>query len=76
LALCAANGTNYVDITGEAKWVRRMIELYDDLAKSTGAKIVNCCGCDSIPWDIMTFKLSQKLKEGEKLVKVSHLDEL
>ena len=26
VALCAANGTHYVDITGEVAWVRQMIE--------------------------------------------------
>jgi short subunit dehydrogenase-like uncharacterized protein len=50
VALCANLGTNYCDITGEVGWVREMIERYDDIAFKNGAKIVNCCACDSIPW--------------------------
>jgi len=29
VALCAANGTHYADITGEVAWVRQMIQEYD-----------------------------------------------
>lgn len=56
VALCAANGTHYVDITGELAWVRQMIEQYDAQACQTGAKILNMCGFDAIPWDLLTFK--------------------
>lgn len=40
-----------------------MIEKYDDLAYKSGAIIVNCCGCDCIPWDILTYKLCEKFKK-------------
>ena len=63
VAACAANGTDYCDITGELTWVRDMIALHDDKARETGARIVNCCGHDSMPWDLMTMKLATKLKE-------------
>lgn len=58
VAVCAHYGTNYCDITGETKWVSYMIDLYDDLAKSTGAKLVSFCGHDCIPWDINTFMIA------------------
>jgi hypothetical protein len=32
-----------------------MIEQYDELAAKTGAKIINCCGLDSIPFDLITL---------------------
>jgi short subunit dehydrogenase-like uncharacterized protein len=32
-----------------------MIEKYDELAIKSGAIIVNCCGLDSIPWDLITW---------------------
>jgi len=32
-----------------------MVDKYDDLARETGARIVSCCGFDSIPWDILSF---------------------
>ena len=41
---CILQGTDYCDITGESDWVRKMIDLYDDAAKNTGARIVNFCG--------------------------------
>jgi len=49
---CCQLGTDYCDLTGEPQWIRRMIDLYEDDAKSSGARIVNCCGFDSIPSDM------------------------
>lgn len=49
---CAELGTDYCDLTGEPQWIRRMIERYDADAKASGARIVNCCGFDSIPSDL------------------------
>ena len=49
---CAINGTHYCDLTGEVQWMRRMIDLYETTAQSTGAKIVHTCGFDSIPSDL------------------------
>lgn len=50
--LCSKLGTDYCDLTGEPQWIRRMIKLYEQEAKRSGARIVNCCGFDSIPSDI------------------------
>ena len=60
---CARYGTSYVDITGETGWNKEMIMKWDEIAQSTGAKIVSLCGCDSIPWDLTYFKLAQLLKQ-------------
>ncbi|PCI75661.1 MAG: saccharopine dehydrogenase [SAR86 cluster bacterium] len=49
---CCQLGTDYCDLTGEPQWIRRMIGLYEDDAKRSGARIVNCCGFDSIPSDL------------------------
>ncbi|MBT5387590.1 MAG: saccharopine dehydrogenase [Porticoccaceae bacterium] len=64
---CAENGNDYCDLTGEAYWIERMMLKYEDLAKTTGARIVNCCGFDSIPSDLGTHFLQQqgKSKFGE-----------
>lgn len=51
-SLLIENGTHYCDITGETDWVRQMIDLYDDAARKTGAKIISFCGHDCIPWDL------------------------
>jgi short subunit dehydrogenase-like uncharacterized protein len=49
---CCQLGTDYCDLTGEPQWIRRMISRYEDDAKRSGARIVNCCGFDSIPSDL------------------------
>lgn len=49
---CARTGTDYCDITGETHWVRQMIAKYAEDARVSGARIVNCCGFDSIPSDL------------------------
>ncbi|UFH53300.1 trans-acting enoyl reductase family protein [Spirosoma sp. KNUC1025] len=60
---CAETGTDYCDLTGEAHWIKRMIERYETLAQQTGARIVHCCGYDSIPSDMGVYFLQQQAKE-------------
>jgi len=56
---CVEAGTDYLDITGEPRFVDRMIERYDVAAERGGVKIVSCCGFDSIPHDLgVLFTLS------------------
>jgi short subunit dehydrogenase-like uncharacterized protein len=50
--MCCDLGTDYCDLTGEPQWISRMIARYEDAAKRSGARIVNCCGFDSIPSDL------------------------
>lgn len=50
--ICCQLGTDYCDLTGEPQWISRMISRYEDDAKRSGARIVNCCGFDSIPSDL------------------------
>lgn len=57
---CAETGTDYCDLTGEVHWVKRMIERYEGLAQQTGARIVHCCGYDSIPSDLGVYFLQQQ----------------
>jgi short subunit dehydrogenase-like uncharacterized protein len=71
VAACAAHGTHYCDLTGEPQFVRRMIDLHHDRARATGARIVNCCGFDSIPSDIGTFMLHREYqRRGGQLQRV------
>ncbi|HEY6597826.1 MAG TPA: saccharopine dehydrogenase NADP-binding domain-containing protein, partial [Pseudomonadales bacterium] len=49
---CATRGVDYVDITGETPWVRRLIDRYQTKAVNSGAKIVPFCGFDSVPSDL------------------------
>ncbi len=57
VAACAAAGTDYADLTGEAMFIREAIDLYHKQAADTGARIVHCCGFDSIPSDMTVYAL-------------------
>lgn len=50
--VCAQSGTDYCDLTGETQWIKRMIEKYEPIAQQSGARIVHCCGFDSVPSDM------------------------
>lgn len=50
--VCAETGTDYCDLTGEVQWIAQMIEAHEETAKQSGARIVHCCGFDSIPSDL------------------------
>lgn len=60
---CAESGTDYVDLTGEVQWIDRMLEKYEDKAKQSGARIVHCCGFDSIPSDMGAYFLQQQAQQ-------------
>jgi short subunit dehydrogenase-like uncharacterized protein len=49
---CARHGTHYCDITGEVPFIRASIDANHAKAVETKARIVHCCGFDSIPSDL------------------------
>lgn len=57
---CVRHGTHYCDLAGEAQWIRRMIDEHHERARQTGARIVHCCGFDSVPMDIGVWFLQQE----------------
>ena len=63
VAACVANGTHYCDLAGEAQWIRRMVDQHHDEAVRTGARIVHCCGFDSVPMDIGAWFLQREAKK-------------
>jgi short subunit dehydrogenase-like uncharacterized protein len=69
---CAETGTDYCDLTGEVQWIRRMISGYEKTARKSGARIVHCCGFDSIPSDLGVHFLQQQAIErfGEPCTRV------
>ncbi len=52
VAACVKGGTHYCDLAGEAHWIRQMIDWHQDDAAQSGARIVHCCGFDSVPMDM------------------------
>ncbi|MCB0941840.1 MAG: saccharopine dehydrogenase NADP-binding domain-containing protein [Mycobacterium sp.] len=63
VAACAAAGTDYADLTGEAMFVRQSIDDYHKEAVDTGARIVHACGFDSIPSDMSVFALYRRAQQ-------------
>ena len=63
LEACAQEGTHYCDLTGEAQWMAEVYERIDPIAKESGARLVHCCGFDSIPSDLSVFFLQKHFKE-------------
>lgn len=61
---CAESGTDYCDLSGEVQWIRRMVQRYEATARKSGARVVHCCGFDSIPSDLgVHFLQHQAMKQ-------------
>ncbi|MEO0576706.1 MAG: saccharopine dehydrogenase NADP-binding domain-containing protein [Pseudomonadota bacterium] len=72
VAACARAGTHYCDLAGEVPWMRRMIDAHSVTAERSGARIVHCCGFDSIPSDLGVWMMQQASEEtfGQSLQKI------
>ena len=67
VAACAKSGTDYVDLTGEPEFVDQMWLRYHEQALRSGARLVHCCGFDSIPHDLGAYFTVQQLPENTPL---------
>src|ERR1700755_1249691 len=63
LAMCAAGGTDYLDLCGEPVWMRQMIDAHEATAKSSGARILFSCGFDSVPFELGVFFVQEAAKK-------------
>lgn len=70
--VCAETGTDYCDLTGEVQWIARMLKEHEATAKASGARIVHCCGFDSLPSDLGVHFLQQEAlaRHGKPLQRV------
>ena len=59
VAACAEQGVDYCDLTGETLWMRDNIDNFHAQAEQTGARIVHCCGFDSIPSDLGVLMMQE-----------------
>ncbi len=66
---CVANGSHYVDLTGEIPFVRRIIDAFDERARAAGVKIVQVCGFEALPPDLAVLLAAETARErwGEEL---------
>lgn len=71
--VCAESGTDYCDLAGEVHWIKRMLDRYEPAAKASGARIVHCCGFDSIPSDLGVLFLQEEALDrfGEYCSKIA-----
>jgi short subunit dehydrogenase-like uncharacterized protein len=74
VAACVEAGTDYCDSTGEPQFVRAMIDRHHARARETGARIVPCCGFDSVPSDLGTLLVQERAREvyGAACAEVRH----
>lgn len=72
VAACVGAGTHYCDLTGEAHWMREMIDSHQSTAESSGARIVHTAGFDCIPSDIGTYFVQQTMR-GRHGVAAKHV---
>jgi short subunit dehydrogenase-like uncharacterized protein len=64
VAICAATGTDYLDLCGEPVWMRQMIDAHEATAKSSGARILFSCGFDSLPFELGVFFVQEAAKKA------------
>jgi len=60
---CIANGTHYIDLTGETFWIQQLIARHDRAAKAAKVKIIPCCGYEALPFDIATLWAAKQLHD-------------
>jgi len=74
VAACAAEGTDYVDLTGEPEFVDTMFLKHHDAAVASGARIVHACGFDSIPHDLGAYFTVLQLPERVPLTVAGYVE--
>ena len=62
VAACVDAATDYCNLTGEAPFIRDMIDRHHARARETGARMVHACGFDSIPSDLGTLFLQERAR--------------
>jgi short subunit dehydrogenase-like uncharacterized protein len=69
---CIAAGAHYVDLTGELQFVREVIADFEGPATAAGVKVVQVCGFEALPADLMVALASERARErwGEGIAAV------
>lgn len=57
---CVEQRAHYCDLTGEAHFIKDMIDRHHAAAREAKVRIVHCCGFDSIPSDMGCFRLQEE----------------
>lgn len=67
VAACAATGADYLDLTGEPEFVDLMYARYHHQAVQSGARLIHCCGFDSIPHDLGAYFTVRQLPDDRPI---------
>ncbi len=57
---CVQAGTSYVDLSGEIPLLRRVIDRFDEPARSAGVQVVQMAGWEAMPADLTTLVACQR----------------
>lgn len=60
---CVQHGVDYLDISGETPWARRLMDRHDAAARANGSLVVPMCGFDSIPSDLGVFVVVDEIQK-------------
>jgi short subunit dehydrogenase-like uncharacterized protein len=60
---CVAQGAHYADLTGEMPFVRGIVEDFHGPASQAGVKIVQVCGFEALPPDMLVALAEQRARE-------------
>jgi short subunit dehydrogenase-like uncharacterized protein len=60
---CIANGTHYLDLTGETFWIQQLVARHHRAAKAAKVKVIPCCGYEALPFDLATLWAAQQLRD-------------
>ncbi|HEY5814762.1 MAG TPA: saccharopine dehydrogenase NADP-binding domain-containing protein [Solirubrobacterales bacterium] len=60
---CVANGTHYVDLTGETPFMRHVVDTFHERAAAAGVKVVPTCGFEALPPDIAVLLADETARE-------------
>jgi len=57
--VCAATGTDQVDVCGEIDWLAEQVNRVHGAAVRTGSRIVFACGFESFPFDLVNLAVAR-----------------
>ena len=60
---CIAGGAHYADLTGEMPFVRSVIDELQGAAVESGVKIVQVCGFEALPPDLLVALAAERARE-------------
>jgi len=61
---CVEAGIGYVDVTGEIDFAARIVERFHGPAERSGARIVQVCGFEALPFDLPAALAMERLESA------------